>query len=579
MTDFLLVVPPFGSAVLPALGPSILVAALRRAGLDAHVWYANLDFAARLGLGRYGRFAGASWLTHGDLLFAEAAWGRPVPPEAVVFGPRRDAVSQQDWTTALQGMQAWIDSVADAIAAENPGVVGFSSVFEQTVASVALARAVRARLPGTPILLGGANATRPMGPAIAEATDVFDLVVGGEAERELPGLVRRLLRGWRPTERTMEWPPLPSLSESPRPEFDDYFAQVRPLVAAGLLPGNLPVALPFESSRGCWWGQRSHCTFCGLNGLQMAERAHPPERVLEDIEALVARWGVRRLQAVDNLLPVRIQRDVLPELARRQPQRDLPLRFFYEVRSHLKRRDLELLAAAGVLEVQAGLESMSTATLERMGKGVTGPMNVAFLRDARATGIDPAWNWMVCFPNDEREDYEAFVRLMPFIEHLRPPMGVVPVRIDRFSPYHTDPERYGISNIEPFPGMAWAWPDPADQRAISYHFTADVSSAWLDPGLAAGANVALGQWLAAWEAGPPSLVAEQLSDGRLAVHDTRRVAMEPQVTLSTEASALLLRVEKPTPIGAVASRPGLGALLQRGLVVQHEGMLVSVVVR
>ena len=89
----------------------------------------------------------------------------------------------------------------------------------------------------------------------------------------------------------------------------------------------------------------------------------------------------------------------------------------------------------------------------------------------------------------------------------------------------------------------------------------------------------LSQGLAAGEAGPPSVQAERLADQRLVVRDTRRVAMEPEVTLSREASELLLRVEKPPPLDAVAARPGLGALLQRGLVVQHEGMLVSVVVR
>jgi ribosomal peptide maturation radical SAM protein 1 len=579
VTDVLLVVPPFASAALPALGPSVLVAGLRRAGLDAHVLHASLDLAARVGYGRYCRFAAASWLSHGDLLFAEAAWGRPPPPEAVAFGPRRDAVNREDWAASLGALPTWIEEVADAIAATSPGVVGFSSVFEQNVASVALARAVRARLPGTPILIGGANAARPMGAAIAEATDVFDLVVGGEAERELPGLVRRLLGGWRPSERVVECAPLPSLSESPRPEFDDYFAQLRPFVAAGLLPSGLPIELPFESSRGCWWGQRSHCTFCGLLGAGIAERAHSPERVLGDIEALVELWGARQLRAVDNLLPVGMQRTVLPELARRRPGRDHPLRLFYEVRSHLKRRDLELLAAAGVLQVQAGLESMSTETLRRIGKGVTGPMNVAFLRNARATGIQVQWNWMVCVPNDEAEDYEAFLRLMPFIEHLQPPMGVVPVRIDRFSPYHADPERYGIRDVEPLPSLAGAWPDHADLRAVSYHFTAEVRSAYLDPELAARANQALGLWLAAWDAGPPTLEAEALEDGRLRVRDTRRVAVEPQTTLSKRASELLLRLDKPTPSEAQAGQPGLGALLYRGFVAQHEGMLVSVVVR
>jgi len=579
VTDVLLVVPPFASAALPALGPSVLVAALRREGLDARVHYASLDLAARVGYARYQRFAAASWLSHGDLLFAEAAWGRPVPPEAVAFGPRRDAVSRQDWAAALGALPTWIEEVADAIAARSPGVVGFSSVFEQSVPAVALARAVRARLPGTPILLGGANAAPPMGAAIAEAADVFDLVVGGETERELPGLVRRLLSGWRPAERTLQCAPLESLSESPRPEFDDYFAQLRPHVEAGRLPSGLPLELPFESSRGCWWGQRARCAFCGLLGTELAERAHTPERVLEDIEALVERWGVRQLRAVDNLLPVSIQRTVLPELARRQPGRDRPLRLFYEVRSHLKRRDLELLAAAGVQRVQAGLESMSTATLDRIGKGVTGPMNIAFLRDARATGIHTEWNWMVCFPGDEAEDYEGFLRLTPFIEHLQPPVGVVPVRIDRFSPYHADPERHGLRNVEPFPSMRWAWPEHADLRSISYHFVAEVDSAWLDPALAERADHVFGRWLAAWDAGPPALEAEVLEDARLRVRDTRRIAVEPQVTLPEKASELLLRLEKPTPMEAVEGRPGLGALLYRGFVVQHEGMLVSVVVR
>ena len=35
-----------------------------------------------------------------------------------------------------------------------------------------------------------------------------------------------------------------------------------------------------ETARGCWWGERQHCTFCGLNGATMAFRSKTPERVL-----------------------------------------------------------------------------------------------------------------------------------------------------------------------------------------------------------------------------------------------------------------------------------------------------------
>lgn len=54
--------------------------------------------------------------------------------------------------------------------------------------------------------------------------------------------------------------------------------------------------------------------------------------------------------------------------------------------------------------------------------------------------------------------------------------------------------------------------------------------------------------------------------------------MEEEVTLSAASSALLLRLEKPTPLDVVHDR-ALGVLLQRGFVVQHEGYLISVVVR
>ena len=57
------------------------------------------------------------------------------------------------------------------------------------------------------------------------------------------------------------------------PDFDDYFG-------AAQAPSycDTVVRLSAESSRGCWWGAKSHCTFCGLNGGTMAFRAKSAER-------------------------------------------------------------------------------------------------------------------------------------------------------------------------------------------------------------------------------------------------------------------------------------------------------------
>ena len=39
----------------------------------------------------------------------------------------------------------------------------------------------------------------------------------------------------------------------------------------------------FETSRGCWWGERMHCTFCGLNGATMSYRSKSPRRAVDEL--------------------------------------------------------------------------------------------------------------------------------------------------------------------------------------------------------------------------------------------------------------------------------------------------------
>ena len=89
-----------------------------------------------------------------------------------------------------------------------------------------------------------------------------------------------------------------------------------------------------ETSRGCWWGAKSHCTFCGLNGSTMAFRRKSPSRAIEEIAYLSARWRAPFIQFVDNILDMKYFDTVLEELAERQ----LPTRFFYEVKANLSRR-------------------------------------------------------------------------------------------------------------------------------------------------------------------------------------------------------------------------------------------------
>ncbi|MET7621766.1 hypothetical protein [Streptomyces sp. NPDC005408] len=57
---------------------------------------------------------------------------------------------------------------------------------------------------------------------------------------------------------------LSDLATAPTPDFDDWFADVAALEKNDKVTITTR-SLPLEGSRGCWWGQTSHCTFCGID--------------------------------------------------------------------------------------------------------------------------------------------------------------------------------------------------------------------------------------------------------------------------------------------------------------------------
>jgi radical SAM superfamily enzyme YgiQ (UPF0313 family) len=138
-----------------------------------------------------------------------------------------------------------------------------------------------------------------------------------------------------------------------------------------------------ETSRGCWWGQKHHCTFCGLNGHGMTFRSKSSERVVQEFEAVTSRYGLRRLEVVDNILDMSHIRTALTSVARAQPGYEL----MYETKANLSYDQLRILAAAGVHWIQPGIESLHDRVLKLMDKGITACINISLLKAARTLGI------------------------------------------------------------------------------------------------------------------------------------------------------------------------------------------------
>ncbi|MFT7487085.1 MAG: ribosomal peptide maturation radical SAM protein 1, partial [Candidatus Paceibacteria bacterium] len=349
----------------------------------------------------------------------------------------------------------FIRAAADQVMACSPSAVGFTLTFTQTFASLALARELKRRDPELPIVLGGAACAAPMGRGLLAAFPWIDAAVSGEAEAvaselfgalragqpvpDLPGIARRVgadVLAAPPEGRRMEMDAIPT------PNFSEFFERLD----RSPLRGAITPRIPFESARGCWWGEKAHCTFCGLNAMDMTFRSKSPDRTLEEIIGLARRHAVLDFTAVDNILDRGYLKSVIPALA----ERDEDFHIFYETKADLKRDELHALANAGVRKLQPGIESLSTHTLKLMRKGVTGLQNIRLLKWCAAEGIEVAWNMLFGFPGEEPEEYERVAELLPTLAHLPPPaMG--PIVIDRFSPYHENPDEHGIELLDPLP--------------------------------------------------------------------------------------------------------------------------------
>jgi len=494
-----LIVTPFLPREQPALGVSSLAAVLASRGIEAQVRYLNLDYLRICPTPLYDIVAHAfSPTLFGEMIFGRALWGDVAPPWSEYFEVlERSRLDRQRgvhasvslfpdehteaifWKEAPRLIQPFYDRSPDVIAAwaeeilsSGPKIVGFSTTFQQNIASLALARELR-RCSGKnapAILFGGANCEGAMGRALARNFCFADHVVSGEAERVVEWLVPRLVNsGGAPQplpmvhDRVIPGQPVEDLNSLPTPDFDGYFAAYR---KNGF---TWPYQLSAETSRGCWWGAKVHCKFCGLNGSSMAYRSKSASRAVTEIKSLSERYATRRIMMADNILDAKYLSSVMPGL------RGSGLELFYEVKSNLTKSGLAAMRAAGVTWIQPGIESLSDRTLQLMGKGTTAMQNIQLLRWCSELGVKPSWNILYGFPDEDPAEFDHMAQLAPDLFHLTAPSVVLQFRMDRFSPYFNDAAQYGLSNVRPYWSYRFAYPglSETDLADIAYFFEFD----------------------------------------------------------------------------------------------------------
>ena len=312
------------------------------------------------------------------------------------------------------------------------------------------------------------------------------------------------------------------------------------------------IAIPFESARGCWWGAKHHCTFCGLNGTTMRFRAKSPQRVLAELDQQSRRYRTFRFDAVDNILDPGYLTTLLPAIT--DGTRDYEI--FYEVKANLTRAQLKVLAAAGVTRLQPGIESLSSPVLALMDKGVRAAQNVNFLRWARYYGITVGWNILWGFPGETPADYATQTAAIPHLVHLQPPASANRVWLERFSPLFTNPAKFPMRRRVPEASYRHVYPSTVDIERVAYFFDYELEGVPDDTTYTAlGAAVA--QWSQTWQADRPPILVYRTAPGFLRIYDGRPDRQGTYTFHNTLAAIYLACVDRPRTANAVRRELGL----------------------
>jgi ribosomal peptide maturation radical SAM protein 1 len=476
----LLVSMPWAAVDSPSLALGILKQEVGGLGnIEVTTIYGNIDYVDwmsahspfnggdHIHLFNYRNYAHFSLRTYflglGDWVFSSALYG--------VSSWRTSGFREQlaynmeprmiEFTEALHKLApAFVEELADRLVALKPDVIGFTTTFQQNTASLALASAIKRRNASIVTIFGGANCDGSQGQALHRNFHFVDYVVRGEGEvvlcelldvlknektpydpASLAGIAGLCWRDRRGEPVANELPGRGLNFVKPQiPDFDEYFARFSASTARRWTEPQLVV----EGARGCWWGQKHHCTFCGLNGSLMEFRSKSPRAFAEEVLTLVERHQVMDIAISDNILDPGFIAGALPIIA----EKGYDLRMFCEIKSNMRKGQLEALLKSGISRVQPGIENLSTNVLSIMDKGVTGCLNVRLLRDAGSIGTQVSWNYLYGFPGEEESDYKSIIEQLPALQHLPPPEGATRIAIERFSPYFEKPE-LGFSEIKP----------------------------------------------------------------------------------------------------------------------------------
>ncbi|MBN2498774.1 MAG: B12-binding domain-containing radical SAM protein [Deltaproteobacteria bacterium] len=204
--------------------------------------------------------------------------------------------------------------------------------------------------------------------------------------------------------------------------------------------------LPVQLSHGCYWRR---CAFCRRDVAGLGCRHLPARSIARQLATLADRFDCCSFSLSDEALAPRQARAFCRALLA-ESGGTTGLSFFAGARPErgFDEATLELMARAGFKVVFWGIESGSARLLRRMRKGTSPPTAERVLRTAAACGITNLCFFMVGFPGETEDDWQA---TLGFWERNHASIAynrINPFVLEQGSRVYAHPEEYGVEPIQ-----------------------------------------------------------------------------------------------------------------------------------
>jgi ribosomal peptide maturation radical SAM protein 1 len=463
----LLIALPWAEHEFPSVPIGYLSAFVKRQGFSTDALHLHLEVAAEMG------FDVCDACFHSEHMLGEALSAALLFPNRknrfMDYAERHQAGSRK----LLQRYKVIMRKLYDRIEWSDYDVVAFAVYRSQLFSSLLMARWIKSDNPEIRTVMTGRLASGDLGSAIVRCFPQVDWCIDGEPEIPLTGLIRRLGRKDEHFEqdipgliyrdggyihrnpRTQQI----DLCGIPDPDYDHYFKTLYENPA--LEEVALPVSVPVEAGRGCNYD----CAFCGDHVHYDGYRCRPAVEIRDSLDRMCLRHRVPSVLLVEQMLTKDDCDKLFPQIA--ALNRDYSI--FCEIRAGFPRETLRTMKAAGVSEVQIGLEALDTGLLRKMQKRTRLIDNLETMKFIEELGIAHRSNLIVGFPSATQSEVDRSVRAMDLACAYMPPLYLEKFELVEDSPAYRRPSSFGISRIRENMGFLRMLPKDISRNMRLYH--------------------------------------------------------------------------------------------------------------